>query len=292
VRQYAFDFSAVHDITLQGVSILAATIKTTGVSKNIVINHITASYISQFFTMPSGWSVSTITAGGIMLMGTGDVLQNSTIAYAAGDGVVVGSGGVTVHNNTIHDIDTIGGDLAGVRVLVAGVTVDHNTIYNAGRDGIKACVQHVQILYNTIHDVGLQTTEPGGIYTVQSNGTGSVIAYNTVYNIHTGGFGGTGIFLDNNSNNWTVHNNVTYNVDYGMKLNFTCQYDMVYNNTLNGLLMALNTNQQGNWNGTHIYNNVFLKKIVTTPGATLTNNVFAASTTKSIGAGAFTSGAT
>ena len=45
----------------------------------------------------------------------------------------------------------------------------------------------------------LQTTDGGGTYTVRRNGAGSEIAYNRIYSIHTGGFGGVGIFLDDDS---------------------------------------------------------------------------------------------
>ncbi len=270
-RQVAFDFSGQHDITLQGVNIFAATIHTSSSSSNVVINHITASYISSFFAIPNGWIPQ---AGGITLKAFGDILENSNIGYSAGDGVIVGAAGVSVLNNTIHDVDTVGGDMAGIRVGASSVTISGNTIYNAGRDGIKLNGTHIQCLHNTIHDIGLQTTEPGGIYTVQSNGAGSVIAYNNVYNIHTAGYGGTGIFLDNNSNNWTVHDNTTNNVDYGMKLNFTCQNDILYNNHLGATIFSINTNQQGNWNGTQIHNNVFMKKIVVTPGAKIYSNTF------------------
>ena len=255
----------------------------------MVINHISAQYVSQFDSVPDGWWVNPFY--GIMLNGNGDVLENSTISGSSGDGVEVHGAGILVTNNVIHDVDTLGVDLAGIRVLNSGNTISHNTIYNAGRDGITCDVTNTQVLYNTIHDVGLQTTEPGGIYTVKTNGGGkSVIAYNTVYNIHTAGYGGTGVFLDNFSSGWIVHNNVTYNVDYGFKLNFTSNNDNVYNNTFGATKLSINTNQQGNWNGTVIANNVLPMGAVVTAGAKVTGNTKSV-TSSAVGAGSVSSGA-
>ena len=77
------------------------------------------------------------------------------------------------------------------------IEVDHNTIYNTGRDGIKHAGTGLQILSNTIYDFGLETTHAGGIYTVQQNGGGSVIAYNTIYDAYAAGYGMTALYLDN-----------------------------------------------------------------------------------------------
>ncbi len=169
-RQYAFDLhSDQHDITINGVNIFASTIVTGHGSSDVTINGVTASYVSQFMSTPNGWWVNPVY--GITLKGAHDVLENSTVQYSSGDGVEVSGAGAIVTNNIIHDVDTVGADLAGVRVLGGGdVQISHNTVYNAGRDGIMSLVPRAQITYNTVHDIGLQTTEPGGIYTVGTVG--------------------------------------------------------------------------------------------------------------------------
>ena len=187
-----------------------------------------------------------------------------------------------VENNVVHDTLYTGAQCGRhLSDVVVGVKVDHNTVYNSGRDGILTPVAHATITYNTIHDVGLQTTEAGGIYTVNINGQGSVMAYNTVYNIHTGGYGGTALFPDNNSSGWSIHNNLTYNVDYAFKLNYTSNNNQIYNNTLGATKMSINTNQIGNWDGVKIYNNIFEAPVLITPGATLSNNATSLSSANS-----------
>ena len=288
-RQYAFDLRKVSSTTIHGVNIFASTIITSSTSSNTVINGITAQYISQLAVIPQGWYI--LPTQGIMLFGANSVLENSTIAWSTGPGVLAHATGIVIKNNVIHDTVTSGGNTGAIQLLASYDTVDHNTIYNSGRHGILTEVTHATITYNTIHDIGLQTTEAGGVYTANIYGTGSVMAYNDIYNIHTGGYGGTALFLDNDTGGWTVHNNITSNVDYALKMNFTSNNNLIYNNTMGATKLSINSNQQGNWDGVKIYNNVFSKPIVTTGGAQIYNNVFAASSTGSMGAGDFSSGA-
>ncbi|MDB5329087.1 MAG: carbohydrate-binding cenc domain protein, partial [Phycisphaerales bacterium] len=288
-RLYAFNLNNVHDITINHVNLFAATISSTATTSHMVVNGITALYPSEQTLAPTAWWLPP--TFGILVKGANSIVENSTIAFSSGDGIEVSGGGSLIKNNVIHDVDYVGSNVGAIRVLVAGVTVDHNTIYNAGRHGIVAEVPHTTITYNTIHDVGLQTTEAGGVYTEGINGQGSVIAYNQIYNMHSGGYGQTALFLDNNSSGWNVHNNITWNVDYGLKMNYTCNYNNIYNNTLGATLLSINTNQQGNWNATKIYNNILLNRAVFTAGASVTNNYYSSSGAGSAGAGDFSSGA-
>ena len=271
------------------MNVFAATITTSGASRNTVINGITAQYVSHQMQDTTGWYLPP--TQGILLKGADDVLENSTVAYSTGDAVEVSGGGTIVTNNVIHDADTVGADIGAVRLLAGGVTVSHNTIYNSGRDGIQAEVAHATITYNTIHDIGLQTTEAGGIYTANTNGAGSVMAYNQIYNIHEAGYGGTALFADSSTSGWSIHNNITWNVDYGLKMNFTSHNNNIYNNTLGATKLSINSNQIGNWAGVNIYNNAFAKGIVVAPGAKIYNNVYSASSSGGMGAGDFSSGA-
>ncbi|HET6252230.1 MAG TPA: carbohydrate-binding protein [Tepidisphaeraceae bacterium] len=288
-RPFAFNLNNVSGTTINNIGIFSATITTTASSKNTVINGITANYVSHQMLVPNGWFINP--TEGILLKGADSVLENSTIANSTSDGVEVSGSGSLVTNNVIHDVDTVGANDAGVRLLVGNVTVSHNTIYNSGRDGVLAEVAHATVTYNTIHDVGLQTTEAGGIYTASVNGEGSTMAYNQIYNIHTAGYGGTALFADNSTSGWSIHNNITWNVDYGLKLNYTSTADNIYDNTLGATSLSINTNQLGSWKGVTIDGNVFTRPIVTTAGASIYNNTFSSTAPAGMGAGDFSSGA-
>lgn len=262
-RQYAFDLSGVSNATIDGIHIFGATIHTDAASVNTLIDHTDAQYVTQFSTVSDQWSPPG--PRGIELNGAGSVLENSTIAYSAGDGAFIGSSNVSVINNVIHDVDYSGTDAAPVRVTVANATVNGNTIYNAGRDGINLRASAATVLSNTIHDVMLQTDDGGGIYTCSIDGQGSTIAYNAIYNVQPPSqlswADGTGIMLDNDSSNFIVHDNTTWNVGGAIKLNFTSRNEQVYNNQFGATRYAVESNSwpgsQYDWSGTQFYNNTF-----------------------------------
>lgn len=263
-RQWGFELSGVTNTTIQGVNLWACSIDTGWGSTNTVINGITANYVSQFVNVwGTGWSPP---ASGIQLNGSGDILENSTIGYSAGDGVYVGSSNVKVLSNTIHDVDWSGTDAAGVRSYSGGITIQGNTIYNAGRDGILFQGAGDYIQWNTIHDFMLQTNDGAGIYTVGDTG-GGLIAYNVIYNAHNYGpnvalgFDAVGIMLDSSSANFGVHDNVIGNVDVAFKANGTSYNEQIYNNKLSGTVKSMETNGwvgfQYSWWGSNVYNNVW-----------------------------------
>ena len=259
-RLYAFELSGVSNVTVRGINIFAATINTDANSSNIVLDHINAQYLSQFVVQPDGWNPPK--NSGIVLNGTNDLLENSQIAYSAGDGVYVGGTSCRVTNCVIHDVDYNAGDNAGIRVFGPWNTIDHNTIYNSGRDGIGQFGWSTHIDYNTIHDALLQTTDGGGIYTFRSDGYGGEIAYNRVYNVQSAGFGGVGIYLDDDSSYYLVHHNITWNVAAGMKVNSSAKYDQIYNNTLDATEFSIAKNWAvSDWTGTYIENNILTHSI-------------------------------
>jgi hypothetical protein len=281
--------SNVHDITIQGLNLFASTIRTTSLSNDIVVNRVYAKYLSEGRLAPNGfWADPT---DGIFMRGANCIVENCTVVYSSGDGIVFNGIGGIIENNVVHDVDTVGTNSGGIRVLDSGAVVEHNTVYNCGRHGIVAGAPGDIIMYNLVHDVSLQTTESGGVYTEGISDSGGNVSYNEIYNIHTGGYGGTAVFLDNGSSGWTASHNITWNVDYSLKLNNTSNNDLIFNNTFTATKLAINSNQLGNWNGVQIYNNVFLKPIVTTMGAVITNNVYAATSNPAYGAGTFTCGA-
>ena len=271
-RNYTVDLSKVHDVTIQGINLFGGSLHTGYSSSDVTLNHITGSYLGSFQVAANGWWI--YPDYGIQFKASHDVLENSVIQYCSGDGVEAGGANEVITNNVIHDVDQFGGDMAGVRVLSNNSVVSHNTVYNTGRDGIECAVSRVQVLNNSVSLAGLQTTEAGGIYTEQQNGGGvATIAYNQLFNIHGGGWGETALFLDQYSSGWVVDNNDVYNVDWGLKFNYTSNNNNVYNNTLIGTLGAIGGDQFGNWNGSKFTNNVLVGLVNSTPGATWKNNL-------------------
>jgi hypothetical protein len=281
-REYGFDLTGVSDTTIEGIDLFACTIHTDSGSTNTTLNTLNAAYITQF-TNPGGSGWYPPAPYGIELNGADSTLENSTIAFSAGDGVYIGAAGVQVTNNIIHDIDYSGSDAAAVRVDAGNATVDHNTIYRTGRDGINLQSAPAKVLDNVIHDFMLLTYDGGAVYAMQIDGQGSEIAGNTMFDAHKDNYNGldaTGVVLDGASSNFVVHDNITANVDSGLKANGTSFNEQIYNNQFGATQFAIESNgwvgYAYDWSGTTLANNVFYNpNLKLGANITETNDTFA-----------------
>ena len=141
----------------------------------------------------------------------------------------------------ISETDYGGGDEAPIAVAGTNNQVLRNTIFDTGRSGITHFFSpNAKNFYNVIHDYGVLTSDCGGTYTWETDGAGTEIAYNIIYNSLAGGFGNTGLFLDGDCSNIFLHHNLVYNVNTAIKFNFTETNDQVLNNTLLGVDWGLN----------------------------------------------------
>lgn len=279
-RQFAFDLSGRSNVIIEGIRIFAATIKTDAGSSNLLIDHVHASYLSQFSWQNTGWVQPN--DSGITLNGANSTIQNSMIVDSAGDGVFVSGAGAVVQNDVICDVAYNAGDSAGIRVYGSGARISNNLVFNTGRNGIVLGAPAARVLGNTIHDAMLLTSDGGAIYTVHQNGGGAQIAYNTIYNVrnlqpsaHPTWFTGVGIFLDDNSSNFNVSNNSVRDTDVAIKMNYTARGMRVTGNALAGSLDSISGNGQGDWGGSVISGNVLYGAIYAQgPGAVMSGNSY------------------
>ena len=68
-----------------------------------------------------------------------------------------------------------------------------------------------QVLHNDISRFGYLTKDLGGIYSVNSDGAGTVIAYNKVHDNRSPGEN-AGIYSDNTTSGITIHHNLVTNI--------------------------------------------------------------------------------
>jgi hypothetical protein len=278
-RPYAFDLRGRSYMNVQGFNLFASTVATSGSSKHITLSRLNARYVSHFTLQPEPWGQQQKAQNsGIFLLGSDSVIKDSTITFSAGNGVFLGGSRNRVENCVISNVDYNAGDEAGVYTLGPGHVVSRNTIFNAGRSGVvHRYSPAAKILNNVIHDVMLQTTDGGGTYTwgsegADANGNWTEIAYNVVYNIHTGGFGAAGVYLDNSSTHHLVHHNLVYNTDYALKMNPPNRTNFIYNNTLGGTKYSVASSGTKDMTGSVFKNNLFLNSVQIGPGATVKNN--------------------
>ena len=287
-RQYGFDLNGKSNIVINGINLFACSI-TAQHSSGIKINGIHDTYVSQFLIAPDGWHVPE--SSGINITGNDNSISNSVIADSAGDGVFMTGNGNSVSNCVIHDFAYQGFDNAAIRISGSGDTISSNTIYNGGRDGVKCSgATSIQVVHNLIHDVMLQTTDGGGIYSFGTNGSGSVWAYNKIYNVSAGGWGAGGLYLDNNDHGYYVHNNDVFSCEIAFKINPSSLDEKIISNTLLGSEFSIEGSGSKNMSGSELIDNVFNKPIQVSGSVVISGNVHSGNTSDISVAGASISG--
>ncbi len=280
-RELAFNLSGKDYIVLDGVDVFGASIRTSESSEYITIQNMDAKYVSHFELIGSdAWQRGKEDTG-IILKGKGNTLKDSTIAYSAGNGVLVVGEGNSVVNNVIRDVGYSATDTAAVQALKTAsmpinrnLKIAFNTMYNSGRSLIvHGYVESSSIINNELYNAMLQTSDGGALSTYGvdpvNDSKGTVIAYNRIYDIYA--FGdpansklAVGIYPDNGSSNYVIHNNVVWNAGKALQINTYSnpQGILVYNNTLIGRDLAIDAwgpdPGTRNMAGTVIRNNILV----------------------------------
>lgn len=159
---------------------------------------------------------------GVEMKGMSNTVQSSEINAIGKDGIILESGdretftygNNVVDNNSIHDYGEVQKSaVAAVTLVGVGNKISHNEIYNAPQTAIHFTGNENIIEYNNIHDVVLQSSDAGAIYTGFNYSTyGNVVRYNCVYNIGSGDFTPNAIYFDDNTSGQTAYGNVLINI--------------------------------------------------------------------------------
>ena len=239
-RNLAFDFSSGGGVSYTNVSDLTihgSTIQTGASSTGVVIDGVRASYVSHTNQIQTdshypaigkcGATTAGATTSGLVINGSGNTVSNSEIAFSSGNGIALNGSNNTVTGNVIHDVDYLGSYAAGVQIVGQHETVTHNTISRLGRSGINdlaavagTSMQGDLVSYNEISDFGRISTDTGAIYfCCKADLTGGSIDHNWVHGYHppasVSPHVGPGIYLDNDTANGTVTNNVGWDLVQG-----------------------------------------------------------------------------
>jgi hypothetical protein len=263
-RNFAFDLSDRSHVTVKGLNVFAATITTSDVSESILVDGITAKYVSHHVTLPPlpkseqapGTDNALLLAShahdtGIMLRGKNHTLKNSAVMYSSGNGVLLEGSGHTVENNVIRDANYVSSYAGLVRMNGEGHKIIRNTLSGAGRDAIVFdwhtggfSFKNTEIAYNDISRFGALSSDLGGIYLCCFvDLTGTRIHHNSAHDPYGYSFHWevAGIYTDNWSYNVTVDHNVIWNINVNKpaSLKIASKLDgksveRVYNNTVLG----------------------------------------------------------
>jgi hypothetical protein len=233
VRKYGFDLSGSSYIEIKGIDFFAANVSFNNANSCILDNAL-VTYPAGYFPADGfnrdSQNFTAWTGLGIALGGTGNIVRNCEICNSWGDGVSVYGVGNTVENCLIHDVDWSVTDCAGLNTGGSGHILHGNSIYNTARGGIVHRVTTgLRIERNIIYNYGVLSTDLGGTYAYETDGGGSIIAYNYIHNQAGREF--AGIYLDTACKNYTVHHNVVWDCTNGLLINITSINNLIFNNT-------------------------------------------------------------
>ncbi len=289
VRPEAFDVRDKAYISVKGIEIFGATVKTNEKSVNLTLEDNKILYYyhtvkARNYPWEAEWY-------GLELWGKNSVVKNNEIAYSAEGGVEVYADNCSVVNNYIHDINYINSNAAAVETKYANYTlVSHNTIDNLARSAIIINSENMRVCYNKISNCAVNTHDVSGIGSYKFDAKGTVeVDHNVIFDCDDN-HAFVAYYLDNGSMNYLVHHNVCFDVDLAMILNNPNYNNKMYNNTF----LSTKSIQTGNmqnpwdnnnfigavWNGNQFYNNI-LPSLYYGTGAYFGNNLL--STNKNVG---------
>ena len=261
-RNWGFDLRNRSHITIKNITIFACGIVSNQASHDNTISNIYGTYLSHFREIPPFYHNDG--TQGIQLYGSNNVIRDSYFAYSAGTMLDLHSwqednGNQLIINNVLHDIGYQGSGLAISAANINGQNknlITHNTIFTSGLTMIDLDTGN-DVTYNDTYQSHLQCTDIGTIYGWGSDGKGAIVAYNLVHdsiaehNGNTNKYGAHGIYLDDDTYNYTIYRNITWNTSspgiamMGTNGTAVAGYDelsssnrKIYNNTVDGTIAA------------------------------------------------------
>ncbi len=242
-KQIAVSLAYKKHIQLRGITIYAGNISLEN-SKNCVVDRVSISYPTPFFTFESGFDrfggtlngmdynePKNWSGKGVVISGDRNTFVNSKIQHSWGDGLTVWGTNHTLKNCIVSDCDWMGTDCAPLNISGNNHRVLHSTLSKSARSVlVHRKLRNSKILYNEIAEGGLLNDDLGLTYTYDTDGNGTEIAFNWLHDNYAPHFGG-GIYLDNNHKNFKVHHNVVWNCFVAMVINQKAENDAIYNNS-------------------------------------------------------------
>ncbi|MGQ9525133.1 MAG: right-handed parallel beta-helix repeat-containing protein [Armatimonadota bacterium] len=262
-RELAFDLAGRSYVYVDRFRIFAASISMDG-SAYCRVTGCHLRYASHF-TACEGWGTPQHRNSGVVISGHDNELSNSSVVYSAGNGVTLLGANNRVVNCLIRNVNYAAVDCGAIWAEGTGNVIRSNTLCDTGRSVIvHRTMKAGRIEYNNMYNAGLLTTDLGMTYCFQTDGQGTMIAYNWVHHNMARSVG-VGIYIDNGSSNHIIHHNVCWsNPDSGIRLNTPSHNNLVYHNTV-----IQNGNSLGYWGpndnkdqaGCQVVNNIFTDQV-------------------------------
>ena len=211
-----------------------------------------------------------LSAKGITLSGTNNMLYGCEVKNMPGGGVVVSGSDNRVINNYMHDLNTFHTGDAGIMISGARHLISHNKVTRTGRHTVGGRFDACVISYNDLSDSSRLSWDSGVLYFNAYNYKNSEIHHNIIHDdMNNDGEYQYGLYFDSFTTSMHAYNNVIYNIDnpgYGgngrasININPNSLYVTLYNTVINHMPVA----------GASMYN----QKIGDRSGLVMINNIF------------------
>ncbi|MGC9398404.1 MAG: DUF2341 domain-containing protein [Anaerolineae bacterium] len=220
-RPWVFDLRDRSHIVIDGLQFFAGTILYDDNTHHTTVQNIVLRYPWHVQELPPfSWTDGT---RALDVRGTNNVIRDSLLAHAPSLMILLGGARNRAENNVIYEAGYmgIGAAIAGERWPTPNPggaernVATQNTIFDVGRLGVGAD-PGLDITYNDLYRSHLLISDLGTIYGWGDDGNDAHIAYNLVHdnqaelNLDLNYFGGHGIYLDDDTYNYWVYRNITW----------------------------------------------------------------------------------
>lgn len=242
-RKFGLSIRNSDGIDFRNIKFKAAGVEVMA-SENCVLNNVEITYATPFYTHFDEFNGKAMVS---IIGGKNNVLKNSYVAHSWGSGVDVLKGLKNrVENCIVEDVNWMGTYNGCLRISGNGTEIIGNTLRNSGRFLIYAFdLKKAIISYNDIYNGMLVGQDGGAFYTHAEDGDSSVISYNWIHDIkgipwerskYPNHNISVGVYLDGGCQNFNVHHNVIWNMEYGVLYNASVKKGkklMAQGNTIN-----------------------------------------------------------
>ena len=247
-RINAFDVSGKAYITIEGLNLFGATVKTDKSSTRLILDSNTIEY--YYHTSKSYWYPWQAAFQRVIIKGAFSIIKNNTVAYGAEAGIQIEADHCSVVNNYLHDLGYINSNAGAITPMFCNYTlIAYNTVENTARTGIILNGTNLRVTHNRLRNISVNMNDSSVIGSYKFDAMGLTEVDHNIISDSNNNKDVIALYLDNGSLNFLVHHNLAYNMDRTMHLNCPSYNNKVYNNTLIGI------NSVGTGNLDNIYNN-------------------------------------
>ncbi|WP_076420178.1 right-handed parallel beta-helix repeat-containing protein [Colwellia sp. UCD-KL20] len=231
-RDLTVNLSGKHYIHIKNLAVFGGSIALDNNASNNKLYGITSLYGNYTLGVVSGFSSG---SQSVYINGDNNVIEKSEIGFGSGSGIWDAGTNTKIINSYLHDFNYLGNydSIISARGGSA-LQVLQNTITRGGRDAIQSVKSDSEFAYNDVSFSNLIADDCALFYTV-GGPSNSVIHHNWFHDAYSSGSKkkAAGIYLDNDSQAYSVHHNVVWNTEWSsIQINWNGVDLDIYNNTL------------------------------------------------------------